>query len=229
MIILILIGVYGYGALTTSSGNRATTLARFDGLELVARVSGTLLSPVLANKIGRYANFILKLICDLLAILYLIFIIKDTERLDKTQSDKEVTKVDFKGKKLIFLNHGLKKNKLNQLVVKPFLDILLYPMLDMFKSIFKIRPNGLHILIAIQFYMFATYWFVLEEKALKYLYLRQEIENFTGTDYSWFFAFSTSVNAVGLLLIVPILSKIFHFHDSMLLTICLSTETAGNL
>ena len=75
MIILILKGVYGYGALTTSSGNRATTLARFDGLELVARVSGTLLSPVLSNKIDRYANFSLKLICDLLAVLYLIFII----------------------------------------------------------------------------------------------------------------------------------------------------------
>jgi hypothetical protein len=75
--------------------------------------------------------------------------------------------------------------------------------------------------------MFATYWFVLEEKAVTYLYMLKTFEGFTATDYSRFFAFSTLGNAVGLLLIVPIMSKVFHWHDSMLLTICLTTETAG--
>ena len=202
--LLFLSGVYGYGSLTTTPENRATTLARFDGLELVARVSGTLLAPIMSENTNKYANFILKLVSDLLAILYLIFIIKDTPRINNSSVGEGVNSI---GKKI----H----------------EFIIRPLIDMFKSIFKIRLNGVHVLIAIQFYMFATYWFVLEEKALKYLYMLKTFEGFTATDYSRFFAFSTSVNAVGLLIIVPIMSKVFHWHDSMLLTICLTTETAG--
>ena len=98
----------------------------------------------------------------------------------------------------------------------------------MFKTIFKIRPKGLHVLIAIQFFMYASYCFVLEEKALRYLYLLKLFEGFTATDYSRFYAYATSINAVGLLVILPVLSKLFHLHDSLLLTICVGTEAGGN-
>ena len=43
-----------------------------------------------------------------------------------------------------------------------------------------------------------------------------------------FYAYATSVNAVGLLVILPVLSKLFHLHDSLLLTICVGTEAGGN-
>ena len=97
----------------------------------------------------------------------------------------------------------------------------------MFRAIFKIRPNGLHVLIAIQLYMYASYAFVVEEKIMKYLYLSKVFEGFTGADYSIFSAFSESINAVALLLLLPILSKVFRFHDSLLLTICVGTEATG--
>ena len=65
-------------------------------------------------------------------------------------------------------------------------------------------------------------------KALKYLYLLKLFEGFTATDYSRFYAYATSINAVGLLVILPVLSKLFHLHDSLLLTICVGTEAGGN-
>ena len=84
-----LIGVYGYGAKTTSPENRAMTLARYDGFELIARVTGALVSPIIANNVDRYANFGLKLACDLFAVLYLIFIIKDTPRIIESNKKRD--------------------------------------------------------------------------------------------------------------------------------------------
>ena len=81
----IILGVYGYGAKTTTPDNRATTLGRYDGFELIARVLGALLSPIIANQMTRYGNFGLKLGCDLIALLYLAFIIKETPRMIDTR------------------------------------------------------------------------------------------------------------------------------------------------
>ena len=180
------------------------TLARYDGFELIARVTGALVSPIIANNIDRYANFGLKLACDLFALLYLIFIIKDTRRIIESNKKREPSI----------------GQKINSVVISP--------LIDMFKAIFKIRPKGLHVLIAIQFGMYASYCFVLEEKAVRYLYLLKLFEGFTATDYSRFYAYATSINAVGLLVILPVLSKLFHLHDSLLLTICVGTEAGGN-
>ena len=200
----LLIGVYGYGAKTTTPENRSMTLARYDGFELIARVTGALVSPIIANNIDRYANFGLKLACDLFAVLYLILIITDTPRIIESNQKREPS------------------------IGQKIKSVVISPLMDMFKAIFKIRPKGLHVLIAIQFCMYATYCFVLEEKALKYLYLSKLFEGFTATDYSRFYAYATSINAVGLLVILPVLSKLFHLHDSLLLTICVGTEAGGN-
>ena len=197
------VGVYGYGAKTTTPENRATTLARFDGFELIGRISGSLVSPIIANKVDRYANFSLKLGCDFIVVLYLIFVIKDTPTIIDPKNQGK-TSIGEKLKTFVFT-----------------------PLYDMFKTLFKIRPNGVHVLIAIQFFMYASYCFILEEKSLKYFFLLKTFEGFTATDYSRFFAYLQAINAVGLLLILPILSKILQFHDSLLLTICVATESGG--
>ena len=137
-----------------------------------------------------------------IALLYLTFIIKETTRM-------------------------IDANEQMKLLVQKINELILTPLVDMFRAIFKIRPNGLHVLIAIQLYMYASYAFVLEEKSMKYLYLLKVFEGFTAADWSIFCAVLTSLNAVGLLLLLPILSKVFHFHDSLLLTICVGTESIG--
>ena len=53
------------------------------------------------------------------------------------------------------------------------------PWMERYYLLFRKRPKGVHWLIAIQVYAFASYWFVLEEKALKYLFM---LKNFDGFD-----------------------------------------------
>ena len=64
------------------------------------------------------------------------------------------------------------------------LKLLVTPVIDMFRCLFKKRDKGLHWLIAIQIFLFITYWFVVYETAeMRYLYMLKTFDGFSGADY----------------------------------------------
>ena len=65
------------------------------------------------------------------------------------------------------------------------------PIFDWVKVVFKKRPNGLHYLIFLWFYVYSTYYFVFEETLLRYLYMQLTFEGFDGIDYSRYSLFET--------------------------------------
>ncbi len=152
----------------------------------------------------RILNYSLKASFTFLAIFWLIFFTKKTSPPNLGQ-DK--TKVSWRSMPLETIKLAF----------------------DMFKTIFKKRPRGLHWLIMTQIYMFATYWFVLEEKGLKYLYMLKTFEGFTGTDFATFMVFLNVISVIGLVLVMPLMSRKLRMHDALMLTLILWTESTGLL
>jgi len=64
------LGVYGYGASVTTPDERAYRLARLDGVETVAMIIATLLSPTISKYIGPYGNYGFGLTLILMSIFY---------------------------------------------------------------------------------------------------------------------------------------------------------------
>ena len=189
------LGVYGLGTLVSQDNARASTLARYDGLETLGLIFGTLLSPLVLRQ-SRIAAYACKIGTSAFAILYLVFIVKEPAK-PKTQK-----------------------------VVRTKTQTLVKPLVDMVRAIFKTRPNKLHILLAIQFYCFGSYWFAIEEKNLRYLYLNKTMD-FDGVAFSWLTVFMTICNSVGLLMVLPFLSHFCKMQDSFIQTIVITSEAIG--
>ena len=105
-----------------------------------------------------------------------------------------------------------------------FMEFMISPIIDMFKTLFKRRPQGLHWLIGIQIYAFGSYWFTLQEHSVRYLFMLKTFEGFDRVSMSWFNIYNTFANLVGLLVIFPIMNDYFHIHDAAMLTIFVSCE-----
>ena len=195
------LGTYAYGSLNFPEKSRASALTRYDGLEVIGKLIATLLAPIVLLNIGCVGNYSISIGSTLLAILYT----------------------------LIFIQSNSPSSVINRTVKNVFMDFLVTPLVDMLQCLFRRRPKGVHWLIAIQVYAFASYWFVLEEKALKYLFMLKIFDGFDQTDYSWYFAYETAINTVGLLVIFPTMSNFLHIHDTAMLAICVGLESLGNL
>ena len=108
---------------------------------------------------------------------------------------------------------------------KTLRDLLVSPVIEMFRCMFKKRPGGLHWLIAIQIYLFSTYWFAgYELFEMRYLYLLKTINGFTGSDFAYYTTYINSVAAIGLLVMLPTFSNYFKLHDAMIAAISCATE-----
>lgn len=66
------------------------------------------------------------------------------------------------------------------------------PLVELFRAIFKRRPYGLHILIAVQLYVYASVAFAWEEQSVRYLYMLKTFEGFDAIDYSRYYSFTCS-------------------------------------
>ena len=103
-------------------------------------ISGFALSPVILDNFGPLTNYGLNIGCFVIAILYTIIFIPH-----QPSATKKATKNLIK-------------------------DMLISPVSNMIKCLFKRREGGIHWLIAIQIYLLSTYWFALYEIAdMRYL------------------------------------------------------------
>ena len=191
------LGVYGYGTSITEPNSRASTLGRIDGFEVIGKISGTLMSPVILNQLSATYSYSFKICCTVMALIYVALMVK-------TPPNKPMTK--------------MKKN---------FKSIDLFtPLFDMVKTLFTKRPKKLHWILLVQFSMYAIYCASYEEELLRYLFLQKSF-GFTGTDFAYLTVFITSINSIGLLVILPILSQLLKFHDATIQTISITVESLG--
>ena len=172
-------------------------MGRVDGFEVIGKISGTLLSPFIVNQLSATYSYSFKICCTLIALIYVTLMVE-------TPQDKSMTKFreNFK-----------------------FID-LFKPFLDMCKTLFAKRPNKLHWILLVHFSMYAIICGSHEEELMRYLYLQKSF-GFTGTDFAYLTAFITSMNSVGLLIILPLLSQLFKFHDATIQTITMAVECLG--
>ena len=106
-----------------------------------------------------------------------------------------------------------------------FRDIIVSPVIDMFRCLFRKRNRGLHWLIAIQICCHSIYWFTIYDfTEMRYLYLLDTMDGFNGSQYSYYSTYMMSLTVIALLVILPILSNYFKLHDALILTICVATE-----
>ena len=109
-----------------------------------------------------------------------------------------------------------------------FKDFFVTPVIDMFKALFKRRPNGLHWLIALQMLAFVLIWFSIQELEMKYLYMLKTFEGFDGVDYSHFSIYTTILNVFGLMVLMPFISRILKLHDAASLALISFLDATSN-
>ena len=190
-------GVYGHGTMITQPDSRASTLGRYDGFYILGKISGTFLSPIILKQLSAVYNYAFKIGCTLTAVIYVIVMVKPPPK-PAAKSDKK--KMTFK--------------------------TLFKPLIHMFKALFTKRPNKLHWIIAVQYFLYASYCYSNEEEVMRYLYLQKSV-GVTGTDYAYLTVFTTLINSFGLLVLLPILSHKFKLHDASIQTLCLAVECIG--
>ena len=187
---------YSYGSIISKPEERANTLARFDGFERVGSLLGVALSPIIFLYLGRFGNYGFELICVFISIIWIIFLIPNNQ----TTAEKD------------------KSNIVKQFVLNPLRDVT--------KSLFKRRPNGMHWLILIQIFNYATYVFCFEEVKMRYFFLQKTFDDFGPVKYAYLNTYTTILQSIGLLVVFPIINK-FRFHETTLLTIVIGTECLG--
>ena len=165
---------YSYGAKVSNPESRATRLVIFDGTETVFVVIGSVLSPYIKNHLGLYVSYGLKCGCTFIAFLYLIFCVKEVP--------KDITEIK------VFSNY--EDTSIFQKISVCLNEYLIDPFTSMVKTLFKRRPYGLHILIAIQYILFISYVVTWSEGQLRYFYMLKTFEGFDGAMYSKFNAFT---------------------------------------
>ena len=191
------LGGYGYGTSVTEPNSRASTLGRIDGFEVMGNIFGTLISPLIVNQLSATYSYSFKICCTVIALIYVALMVKTPPGNPMTKFRK-----NFK-----------------------FIE-LFKPFLDMCKTLFVCRPNKLHWIVFVQFVLYAIYSSSWEEEQVRYLYLQKSF-GFTGTDFAYLHVFIESIRSVGVLVILPIMSQIFRFHDATIQTISITVECLG--
>ena len=145
----------------------------------------TLLSPLSFRLLNFVGTFILSACASGLALLYLIFVVKEPLDISKKNKHDKSSALDF-----------LKKN-----VFEPFKETV--------KTVFKERENGLRMLILLSLFTYCIYWSLLTFNQIIYLYLSKVFEGFDGRDNAIYLAYLRVLGMISLFVIMPVVSKRF--------------------
>ena len=186
------LGTYGYGASISKESKRASLLARFDAMELLGLVAGSLLSPITFKLLGYYGSFLTYFFCCLLTLIYL-----------KCCVQEPVNSKEFRFK-------GFSK------FLKTF---LIKPVKEMFFTISKKRPGNLRFLLVIQLLAYGLLWFNTQwSYGLEYNYMLLVFKGFTADQYAYYSAAMQVLMSLFMLLVMPCIKV----HESMYCVIALA-------
>jgi len=223
------LGVYSYGTTITKPKERAHRLARLDGMETIASMIGTILSPIIFKSLGYYGSYSFSCVFLALAIAYMIFFVEEPIKKEVAETDPLIKEKTVRPKDETFLeklchNVGKYWKKL-----KNFLKISIkIPLTGMKEVITRDRKSVLKFLIVLQFFCFGTYWLTLQIWNLFYLYMLLVFDGFTETDYAHFNVAMAVFNTFCLVVIMPIFSGKLQIHDALMLFVILIFEVVSS-
>lgn len=177
-------------------------------------LAATLLSPIIFNASGYLACYITKLGAFICALLYLLVLVREP-----IKASPKVAPISADQR-----HPGCVKKLrdwFNKYLITPFLQII--------RTVFQKRDNGLRALLFIQLFVYGMYWFLVDQNAQMQLYLMKVFPGFTSADYSHYLAFIKVVSIISLLVIMPILSRILKWHEGAILTLITFSYTLGHL
>ena len=217
------LGVYSYGTTVTKPKERAHRLARLDGIETLANVVGTLLSPFVFRQLGYFGNYAISCGFFAASILYLIFVVK--EPIKRSLPDEELNTVQKKKSQASCLGIIAKKlTKIQNFLTKA----VVIPIMGMKSVIMKDRTSVLKLLILLQFFCYGLYLFTLQMHSLTYLYLLLVFDGFNETDYALLNIVMSLVAFVCLMVIMPIFSGKLQIHDALMLFVIVTCEVVSS-
>ncbi len=210
------LGVYSYGTTVTKPKERAHRLARLDGIETLANVVGTLLSPFVFRQLGYFGNYAISAIFFALSIAYLIFFVREPIKRNITENNDELIteKKAPKSKTCLEISITL-LTKINNFLIKA----IIVPLKGMKSVITKDRKSVLKFLIVLQLFCYGMYLFTLQIHGLTYLYLLLVFDGFSETDYALLNIVMSLLSFVCLMIIMPIFSGKLQVHDALMLFI----------
>ena len=205
------LGVYVYGTTVTKPEERTYRFLRFDGMFTLSNITGTLVSPYIFDYMGYYGNYILSSACYALAIIHLVFFVKEPI---ETKPQAPLTN-NLNDKNLI--------SKLKEI----FLTAVIIPLGSMKEVVTKDRKSTVKLLITLQLLCYFLYAFTSQVSRLVYLYMLLIFDGFTGKDYAHLSVVMLLVRTVVLLFIMPIISSKLKVHDALLITILNGIEVVA--
>ena len=191
-------GVYGYGSSSASQPQRATTLARYDGVEQASVMLGTAVSPLVFELSGYSGSFVTGLIGNIAALVALVY----------------------------FAPEPVIKKKLEEVKSQPKKGITFYltrfvvtPIKEMLTCLLKRRESILRTFLLLAFFNYGIYLFILQGREIAYLYMLRKFPGFTGSDHAMFTVIMKCGTLVSLFVIIPYFSGRLQVHETILLSV----------
>ncbi|XP_059097126.1 lysosomal proton-coupled steroid conjugate and bile acid symporter SLC46A3-like [Tigriopus californicus] len=203
-------GFYGYGSSASNPKERTTRLARFDGVEQTGSLIGTLLSPVLFSAVGYLGCYSIRAVLHFLALVYMIFIAKEPHQ-RKGKLFKTTKQTPDGSRSMSYL----------EVFWEGIMSIFIRPIIGMIQTVLRDRPKWLRLLLWIQLFIFAIYWFLWEENAILYLYALKCIPGYDGTIHSFYQLMMRVIGMLALLFVMPLICLKAQVHEGLIL-ICIS-------
>ena len=186
------LGTYGFGASISEEGKRASLLARFDAMELLGLVAGSLLSPMTFKLLGYYGSYLTYFFCCLLALIYMKLCVQEPVKTTEFEFEDFTT----------FLS-----------------TFLVNPVKEMFSTISKQRPGNLRFLLLIQLLAYGLLWFNTQwSYDLEYQYMLLVFKDFTAEHYAYYSATFQALMSIFMLFLMPLIK----IHESLYCVISLS-------
>ncbi len=215
-------GYYGLGASITSPEERAARMARFDGVEQFGQLVATLVSPVIFDRLGNYGSFGFSSACVASALAYVVFVVEEPRKIESRRrrgSQPAVATDDA--------SSADSDDDGSSGVRGFFRDNLVRPTARMVATLTQRRPGYLRSFVLIQVVCLGMYWFMVEQVNILYLWLLHEFSGFDGTDYSYYTVYYKLLGITGLMLVMPLLSRVLGVHESVILVGINAANAAG--
>ncbi len=211
------LGIFSYVTTVTKPTERAYRLTRLDGIETLASIIGTLISPYIFQKLGFYGNYILSSLFISAGIAYLWLIVCEPIQNSYIASSKMPSQQEINTCARIS-NHIISNVKIF------FKNAVVIPIIGMKSLLTKERKTILKLLLTLQLISYGIYIFSYQAFDLTYLYMLLVFDDFTPKDYAFFQIITSVLHTICLTIVMPILCGKFQVHDALVLSITVSCE-----
>jgi len=189
--------MYSFLADVTSIRSRTTRIGLLDIFLFAGIPAGTFTSAYIYKYLGYYGIFVTTLTIQILSILYILVKIKDTRGPSS--------------------NYNYPQSEMNLIPTNTFrryISVLdFHQLVNVFRVTFKRREHNFRRVILILIFLMLLNFTIFSDGSILYLYTRKEF-NWDEQQFTMFQTASIIVSAIGVLIVMPLLSFYWKVHDA---------------